>query len=78
MEELDKNFTDIAQMFNKQLEHYENMVQSIRNVRQIYGCNRDDTLTLTECVKLIREEHGEINPEPVKATYQRYQFDHLL
>lgn len=70
VQELDQRFSDIAETFNKQQEHYETMVRRIRNVRQIYGCNSNDTLELTECVMKIREEHGKIYPEPVNATYQ--------
>lgn len=74
LQELDQRFSDVAEMFNEQHEHYETMVRRIRNVRQIYGCSSNDTLALAECVMKIREEHGEINPEPVKAAYQRFQF----
>lgn len=70
VQELDQRFSDIAETFNKQQEHYETMVRRIRNVRQIYGCNVNDTLALTECVMKIREEHGKIYPEPENATYQ--------
>lgn len=58
MDELDRRFSDVAETFNEQREHYETMVRSVRNVRQLYGCNSNDTLALTECVVKIREEHG--------------------
>ncbi|TWW65142.1 hypothetical protein D4764_21G0000420 [Takifugu flavidus] len=47
----------MAETFNKQHEHYETMVRHIKNVRQIYGCNNNNSLGLAECVKKIREEH---------------------
>ncbi|KAM4631395.1 uncharacterized protein ACJ7VT_000858 [Polymixia lowei] len=57
--ELDQRFSDVAETFNKQQEHYEAMVRHIINLRQTYGCNHDNTLFLTECVKNIRAEHGD-------------------
>lgn len=56
--ELDQRFSDMAETFNEQQERYEGMVRHIRNLRQSYGCNRNDTLALAECVRNIREEHG--------------------
>lgn len=67
MQELDQRFSEMAEAFNQQLEHYETMVRRIKNVRQIYGCNRNDTLALAECVAKIREEHGDVYFEPLKA-----------
>ncbi|XP_068603709.1 uncharacterized protein si:ch73-345f18.3 [Brachionichthys hirsutus] len=55
--ELDQMFCDVAETFNDQQEHYEAMVRHINNVRQIYGCNYNDTLTLTQCLRKISEEH---------------------
>lgn len=60
VQELDQRFYVMAETFNEQHEHYENMVRHIRNVQQIYGCNSNDTLALTECVMKIREEHGKM------------------
>lgn len=57
MPELDQRFYDMAETFNQQQEHYEAMVRHIRNLRQCYGCNHDDTLTFAECVGKIRDEH---------------------
>lgn len=56
--ELDKRFSDVAESFNEQFEHYEAMVRHIHNVRQVYGCNHSDGLTLAECVGRMRDEHG--------------------
>ncbi|KAL7381210.1 hypothetical protein ABVT39_002176 [Epinephelus coioides] len=55
--ELDQRFTDMAETFNEQHERHEAMVRHINNVRQIYGCNRNDTLTLSECMGRIRDQH---------------------
>lgn len=60
VQELDRRFSDITEIFNKQHEHYETMVRCIRNVRQIYGCNSNDTPALNECLMRIREAHGKI------------------
>ena len=57
--ELDQRFTDMAETFNEQHERYEAMVRHIKNLRQSYGCNNDDTLALAECVGSIRDEHGQ-------------------
>ena len=56
--ELEQKFSDMAETFNEQQERYEAMVRHIRNLRQIYGCNHNDSLALTECVGRIRNEHG--------------------
>ncbi|XP_029298555.1 uncharacterized protein LOC115015407 [Cottoperca gobio] len=55
--ELDQRFSDMAETFNEQHEHYEAMVRHIRNLRQIYGCNHNDSVALTECVGRVRDEH---------------------
>ncbi|XP_034560896.1 uncharacterized protein si:ch73-345f18.3 [Notolabrus celidotus] len=55
--EFDQRFTDMAETFNEQQQRYESMVRHIRNLRQTYGCNHDDSLALAECVGKIREEH---------------------
>lgn len=59
---MDQRFSDMAETFNEQFEHYEAMVRHIRNVRQVYGCNRNDGLTLSECVGRMREDHGKLTP----------------
>ncbi len=58
MPELDQRFSDMAETFNEQQERYEAMVRHVRNLRQIYGCNCNDTLALAECMGRIRDEHG--------------------
>ncbi|KAE8282090.1 hypothetical protein D5F01_LYC19484 [Larimichthys crocea] len=55
--ELDQRFSDMAETFNQQQERYEVMVRHIRNLRQIYGCNHNDGLALTECLGKIIQEH---------------------
>ncbi|KAM6974433.1 uncharacterized protein LKV04_016074 [Tautogolabrus adspersus] len=55
--ELDQRFSDMAETFNEQQERYEGMVRHVRNLRQTYGCNHDDSLALAECVEKIRDEH---------------------
>ncbi|XP_045914225.1 uncharacterized protein si:ch73-345f18.3 isoform X1 [Micropterus dolomieu] len=55
--ELDQRFSDMAEAFNEQQERYEAMVRHIRNLRQTYGCNHDDSLALAECLGTIRDEH---------------------
>lgn len=58
VQEVDQRFTDMAETFNEQQQRHEAMVRHIRNVRQLYGCNHNDALTLAECLGKIREEHG--------------------
>ncbi|KAM8767488.1 uncharacterized protein AB9X84_006332 [Acanthopagrus schlegelii] len=55
--ELDQRFCDMAETFNEQQARYESMVRHIRNLRQIYGCNHNDSFALAECLGRIREEH---------------------
>ncbi|XP_073319667.1 uncharacterized protein [Pagrus major] len=55
--ELDQRFCDMAETFNEQQHRYEAMVRHIRNLRQIYGCNHNNSLALAECLGRIREEH---------------------
>lgn len=56
--ELDQRFSDMAETFNEQFEHYEAMVRHIKNVRQVYGCDHAGHLTLAECVGRMIDEHG--------------------
>lgn len=72
--DFDQRFSDMAETFNKQHEHYETMVRHIKNVRQIYGCNNNNSLALAECVKNIREEHGKIYSRSVKAASHHFHF----
>lgn len=57
--ELDQRFSDVAETFNEQQEHYEAMVRHVRSLRQSCGCARGDTLAFAECVGKIREDHRE-------------------
>ncbi|XP_047460536.1 uncharacterized protein si:ch73-345f18.3 [Mugil cephalus] len=56
VQELDRRFSDMAETFNEQQECYEAMVQHIRNLQQTWGCTRDDSLALAECVDKMRKE----------------------
>ncbi|XP_040909704.1 uncharacterized protein si:ch73-345f18.3 [Toxotes jaculatrix] len=60
--ELDHRFSDVAETFNKQQEHYEAMVQHISSLRQSCNCAQGNTLAFADCVGTIREEY--------KATYK--------
>lgn len=57
--ELDQRFSDMAETFNEQQEHYEAMVRHIRSLQQSCGCAPGDTLSIAECVGKIREEYRE-------------------
>lgn len=57
--ELDQRFSDMAEFFNEQQQRYESMTQHICNLRQSCNCTRDDKLTISECLGMIREEHSE-------------------
>ncbi|CAL8296419.1 unnamed protein product [Lota lota] len=58
LSEVDQRFSDVAETFNEQREHYEALARCVAHLRQSYGCNHDNTLLLSECVKRIRDEHG--------------------
>ncbi|XP_029369283.1 uncharacterized protein LOC115050560 [Echeneis naucrates] len=55
--ELDQRFSEVAETFNKQQEHYEAMAQHIRRLQQNCGFSCTDTLTFAECVGKLREEY---------------------
>ncbi|XP_034017412.1 uncharacterized protein si:ch73-345f18.3 [Thalassophryne amazonica] len=55
---LDQRFSDVAEVFNRQQEHYEAMLQHIAKLVQSYACTCDDTLTVAEVLGKIKEEHG--------------------
>ncbi|XP_022603315.1 uncharacterized protein LOC111223443 isoform X1 [Seriola dumerili] len=55
--ELDQRFSDMAETFNEQQEHFEAMARHIRSLQQSCGCVHGDTLAFAECVRKIREEH---------------------
>ena len=59
VQELDQRFSDTAETFNEQQERFEVMTQHIIKLRQAFGCNHDNSLSLTECVKRIIEENSE-------------------
>ncbi|XP_046874680.1 uncharacterized protein si:ch73-345f18.3 isoform X2 [Hypomesus transpacificus] len=58
VQELDQRFSDTAETFNEQQERFEVMTQHIIKLRQAFGCNHDNSLSLTECVKRIIEENN--------------------
>ncbi|KAK6324171.1 hypothetical protein J4Q44_G00065100 [Coregonus suidteri] len=55
--DLDQQFSDVALTFNQQQESYDAMKERIISLRCTYDCNNDSNLTLTECVRKIKEEH---------------------
>lgn len=55
--ELDQRFSDVAETFNEQQQHYEAMVRHISSLRQSCDCAHGDAFA--ECVGKIREEHRE-------------------
>lgn len=55
--ELDQRFSDTSETFNEQQERFDLMTQHIIKLRQTFGCNHDNSLSLTECVRRIREEN---------------------
>ncbi|KAM7384142.1 hypothetical protein PAMA_011473 [Pampus argenteus] len=55
--ELDQMFSDIAETFNVQQQHYESMARHICNLQQHCNCTHNDNLAISECVRMIREEH---------------------
>ncbi|KAG7245017.1 hypothetical protein INR49_023583 [Caranx melampygus] len=55
--DLDQRFSDMAETFNEQQEHYEAMVRHIKSLQQSCGCVHGDTLSIAECVRSIREDY---------------------
>ncbi|XP_044191670.1 uncharacterized protein si:ch73-345f18.3 [Thunnus albacares] len=55
--ELDQRFSDMAETFNEQQQHYESMTRHIGNLRRSCNCTQGDSLAISECVGMIREEH---------------------
>ena len=58
LSELDQRFSDVAETFNEQREHYEALARCVAHLRQSYGCSHDNALLLSDCVNKIRDEHG--------------------
>ncbi|KAL0167144.1 hypothetical protein M9458_038988, partial [Cirrhinus mrigala] len=53
--DLDERFTDVADTFNKQQEHYETMKNKLHTLASHYHCPNIDSLS--ECLKKIKENH---------------------
>ncbi|CAB1320649.1 unnamed protein product [Coregonus sp. 'balchen'] len=58
LKDLDQRFSDVAETFNQQQESYDIMKERIISLCRTYDCNNDSTLTLTRCVRKIKEEQG--------------------
>ncbi|XP_032437199.1 uncharacterized protein LOC116731515 [Xiphophorus hellerii] len=54
--ELDQRFTDMAEIFNEQQEHYEALVGHIRKLKQSCDSTDVDNLAFAECIGTIRKE----------------------
>ncbi|XP_067281882.1 uncharacterized protein si:ch73-345f18.3 [Pseudorasbora parva] len=54
--DLDERFSDVAETFNKQQEHYETMKNMLQTVANRYKCPSNDSLS--QCLKKIKEAHG--------------------
>ncbi|XP_050991911.1 uncharacterized protein si:ch73-345f18.3 isoform X2 [Labeo rohita] len=52
---LDERFTDVADTFNTQQEHYETMKNKLQTLASRYHCPNNDSLS--ECLKKIKENH---------------------
>ncbi|KAF4073742.1 hypothetical protein AMELA_G00246730 [Ameiurus melas] len=55
--DLDQRFSDFAETFNKQQEHYECMQEKRKTVMYRYRCAPDSSLT--ECLQKIKDEHDD-------------------
>ncbi|KAJ8335117.1 hypothetical protein SKAU_G00407560 [Synaphobranchus kaupii] len=67
--ELDQHFADIADTFNQQQDHYGNMTEAFRVLKDSYGCSHRNSLS--ECLQRIREEHGGVQ---LSLQMQGYDF----
>ncbi|XP_026145066.1 uncharacterized protein LOC113119664 isoform X1 [Carassius auratus] len=52
---LDERFTDVAETFNRQQEHYESMKNKLQTLASRYHCPVNDSLS--ECLRRIKEKH---------------------
>lgn len=52
---LDERFSDVAETFNKQQEHYETMKSKLQTLASRYHCPINDSLS--ECLRKIKEKH---------------------
>ncbi|KAK2887732.1 hypothetical protein Q8A67_015960 [Cirrhinus molitorella] len=52
---LDERFTDVADTFNKQQEHYETMKNKLQTIASRYHCTNNDSLS--QCLKKVKENH---------------------
>ncbi len=55
---LDERFSDVAETFNKQQEHYETMKSKLQTLASRYHCPLNDSLS--ECLRKIKEKHGKM------------------
>ncbi|XP_016369803.1 uncharacterized protein LOC107709725 isoform X1 [Sinocyclocheilus rhinocerous] len=52
---LDERFTDVADTFNKQQDHYETMKNMLQTLASHYHCPNNDSLS--QCLSKIKEKH---------------------
>ncbi|KAL4629745.1 hypothetical protein GN956_G16638 [Arapaima gigas] len=65
---IDKNFIDIAEMFNQQQEDYKTMRECLRSLKDSYRCSHGDGLS--ECLMKIKDEHSAHRPNLEMKGYE--------
>lgn len=55
--DLDLRFKDVSETFNKQQENYKQMKEMLKCISDRYQLSTNDSLS--QCLKKIKEEHGE-------------------
>ncbi|XP_030062476.1 uncharacterized protein LOC115472371 isoform X2 [Microcaecilia unicolor] len=69
MPTIDKQFSDITDIFNEQQEHHLTMEESIRELKKSYDCTSN--CSLIGCIEAIKREHGDWD---VKVCMEGYNF----
>lgn len=55
--DLDHRFSDVAETFNEQQHRFETTVHLLSNLQKRFSCSKCGTLSLSEVLKKIRDEH---------------------
>ncbi|XP_017556967.1 uncharacterized protein si:ch73-345f18.3 [Pygocentrus nattereri] len=67
--DVDQRFADVAEMFNKQQQHYECMEEKRKTLMHRYRCLAGDSLS--DCLKKIKDEH---DTHQVRLQMKGYDF----
>ncbi|KAM4692257.1 uncharacterized protein WCC33_017055 [Rhinophrynus dorsalis] len=68
---IDKNFTDIANFYNEQVEHHETMTQCMSALAEASHSSPN----LTSCIQRLKEEYNDYN---IRVQMEGYNFSLLM